>query len=414
MKKSRLLGGVLLVSGTSIGAGMLALPVVTSFSGFYPSLLLLLLVWMFMTFTAFLFLEVVLWMKEETNLISMAKFTLGNAGAVLSWIVYLFLLYALTIAYLAGSGALLGEAIESWTGAQIQPWMAYLPFIIIFGSFIYLGVRSVDLLNRCLMLGLLLSYLLLVVIVPEHINTQYFEHCNWSGMFIALSVLVTSFGFHIIIPSLVHYMGDDVKASRTAIFIGSLIPLCVYLLWEYLVLGVVPVKGDNGLCSLWVTGGQVISPLKAIVGSPWVIVSARFFSFFAIATSFLGVSLSLSDFLADFLYVIFRIKTKSTRAGKLLLCSLTFLPPLIFAVLFPGIFFQALEYAGAFGVVILLGVLPAAMAWSGRYFMGIESEYRVKGGKPSLIVVFAGSIFVTIVVIIEINGWLDWITQPFL
>ena len=42
MNLGRLLGGILLVAGTAIGAGMLALPVSTGLAGFYPSLFLFL------------------------------------------------------------------------------------------------------------------------------------------------------------------------------------------------------------------------------------------------------------------------------------------------------------------------------------------------------------------------------------
>lgn len=41
MKGHRLIGGILLVSGTAIGAGMLAIPVVSAPGGFFPSLGLL-------------------------------------------------------------------------------------------------------------------------------------------------------------------------------------------------------------------------------------------------------------------------------------------------------------------------------------------------------------------------------------
>ena len=53
----RLIGGILLVAGTTIGAGMLALPVVTGFVGFWPSLALFFVYWLYMTFTAFLMFE---------------------------------------------------------------------------------------------------------------------------------------------------------------------------------------------------------------------------------------------------------------------------------------------------------------------------------------------------------------------
>ena len=53
---SRYLGGILLVAGTTIGAGMLALPVSTAFMGFYPSLLIFAICWFFMLISAVFFL----------------------------------------------------------------------------------------------------------------------------------------------------------------------------------------------------------------------------------------------------------------------------------------------------------------------------------------------------------------------
>lgn len=43
------------------------------------------------------------------------------------------------------------------------------------------------------------------------------------------------------------------------------------------------------------------------------------------------------------------------------------LPPMALALLNPTIFFNALEYAGSYGVMTLFGVMPAAMAWKQRY-----------------------------------------------
>lgn len=46
---------------------------------------------------------------------------------------------------------------------------------------------------------------------------------------------------------------------------------------------------------------------------------------------------------------------------------LTFLPPFFITLVDPRAFLTGLEYAGAFGVVILLGLYPALMVWRGRY-----------------------------------------------
>ena len=413
MKNGSLLGGVLLVSGTTIGAGMLALPVVTSFSGFYPSLFLLVVIWALMTFSAFLFLEVNLWMKGDVNLISMVNATLGKFVAGISWFIYLFLLYSLTTAYLAGGGRILTEAFEAAVGIDLPIWITFLPFIVIFGSFIYLGTRSVDYLNRLLMLGLALAYVSLVLLIPDHIQWEHFEHGHWGGGLLAISSVVTSFGFHIIIPTLVTYMDRDVKKLRQTIIIGSIIPLVVYILWEFLVLGIVPIRGEHGFVSVWVAGDQVVRPIREIVNSLWVVRGARCFSFFAIVTSFLGVSLSLLDFLSDFFVVTFDIHPKSSKFGKLLLCSLTFVPPLVFATVYRRVFFQAINYAGAFGVIVLLAALPALMVWSGRYYKRWARGFKTSGGRTALVAVLLCSIVIIGVVILEIAGGLNFIINEY-
>ena len=85
----KLIGGILLIVGTSIGGGMLALPLSAAPGGFVSSSLLLFGCWLVMTFSAFLILEVNLRFPAGSNFISMAQGTLGKAGAWFAWLIYL-------------------------------------------------------------------------------------------------------------------------------------------------------------------------------------------------------------------------------------------------------------------------------------------------------------------------------------
>ncbi len=378
MNDMRVWGGILLVSGTTIGAAMLALPIVTGFAGFFPALLLLIFFWIYMTFTAFLMLEVNLWMGKQTNLITMAKKTLGTAGQVGSWIIYLFLLYTLTTAYMAGSGPIFLDLIKSLTGFEIPLWIGPFPLLIIFGYFVYQGAHFVDYANRFLMSGLALTFVLLLLFITPHISFDFLERRDWSPLVATVSIISTSFGFHIIIPTLTDYLERDICKIRKAILIGSLIPLIVYIIWEAMTLGVVPLLGEHGLAEGYVEGMDGATLISLYLGKNEISKIAAFFSLFAIVTSFLGVSLSLRDFLAD------GLKIRKDAQGRLTLYLLTFAPPLIFSLLDPRAFLNALEYAGAFGVVTLLGVLPVLMVWRGRYSQHRPSQFTVPGGKPAL------------------------------
>jgi tyrosine-specific transport protein len=384
---SKELGGVLLVSGTTIGAGMLAIPVTTGGAGFYPSALLLIAYWAISLCTAFLMLEVNLWFKQPVNLITMSRQTLGKAGEVGAWFVYLLLLYALTAAYLAGSGPMVSDVITRLTGYALPRHAETFPFLAVFGSCIYFGTRSVDYLNRILMVGLVLSYIVLLIFSSEHFNSLLIHRASLAHLWMAIPVISTSFGFHIIIPSLTTYLERDVKSLKRVIIIGSVVPLLVYLAWEFIVLGVLSADSLKAALSL---GQGAERPLSHLVKSPWLGISARALSFFAIVTSFLGVGLGLFHFFAD------GLKIKQNRKGKALTALLTFSVPVLFVIFYPEGFIMALEYAGVC-VALLLGILPVLMVWKGRKSHAAETIYKVPGGTPLLAALFvcfcAGCLF---------------------
>lgn len=391
--ENKTIGGILLVSGTTIGAGILALPPVTGLAGFYPSLLLFFLYWMYFTFTALLMLEATLWMEDHTNLITMARKTLGRGGVLLSWTAYLFLLYSLTTAYLAGGSRIFTSLYEGLSGYVLPDWAGALPLLAIFGFFVYRGALFVDVANRVLMLGLTATYCIAVVFLAPHVKQQLLQYTNWKFVIISNSIIATSFGFHIIIPSLATYMDRNVKQLKIAIVVGSLLPFVVYVLWEWISLGVIPLEGKHGIVEGYAQDANAALLLSALVGNQWLSLVLRSFAFFAIVTSFLGVSLSLRDFLAD------GFKIKETGFGRMKLFLLTFVPTFLFMWLNPHAFLSALEYAGAFGVMILLGFLPALVVWKGRGRQDFAKLYTAPGGKGALLLVM---VIAAAIVLLEI------------
>lgn len=365
--------GALLVAGTSIGGGMLALPVLTSEAGFLPSLVLYILCWLFMACTGLLFLEISFWMEGDANIISMAERTLGIWGKVAAWGLYLFLFYCLTLAYLVGVGDLFVEVLSRLI--VIKEWQGQILFLLIFAPFVYMGAQVVGRLNLFLMLGLGISYLAFVFLGYPHVQNYFLNRANWSHAWIALPITFTAFAYQGIIPTLIGYMHRDVRTTRLAILIGSFLPFIAYAIWQWLILGIVPAEGPNSLAQALVSGQNAVQPLKNVLADPKVYVVGQYFAFFALVTSFFGVTIGLLDFLAD------GMKIKKSAQSKFWLCLLIFVPPMLFATVHPHIFLIALDYAGGFGCALLLGLLPVLMVWSGRYRLGLKGEYQVRGGR---------------------------------
>ncbi len=393
MKKNRVFGGILLIPGTAIGAGMIALPITTGIGGFIPSVILLVAIWLYLTATAFLFLEATLWFERDVNIVTIAEHTLGSVGKIVSWIVYLFLLYSLTTAYLSACGTLFLDSMRTITHDSLPVWFGPVPFLLLFGLCVYMGTKPVDYFNRILMGGLIVTFLAMAFITLPVANPQFLTYQSWPTIWSSVAIMVTSFGFHIIIPSLSYYLGYRVDLLKKTLIYGSFIPLIVYLLWQVMILGVIPAQGESSLTTLIHSPNPevaMISILNAHIHGINIGEILRFFIYFAILSSFLGVSLSLSDFLAD------GFKIKKSAKGRFFITVLTFLPPLFFSFIFPNVFISALKY-GAIFVAILLGILPAAMVWSGRYRLKMESKYKVFGGKILLSAVIIVSLAVIVI-----------------
>lgn len=384
-KHGGLLGGSLLVAGTTIGGGMLALPVLTSPAGFLPSIVVYVLCWLFMTCTGLLFLELALALKEDANIVTMAESTLGKMGKIFAWAVYIFLFYCLTLAYIVGCGNLLTEFSNGRIGASFGPVF----FVLIFAPFVFAGAKVVGRLNIFLMFGLAFFYFCFVFIGAPWVKFELLRERNWPKALLAFPIAFTAFAYQGTIPTLVAYLDRNAKTIRLSIILGSFLPLITYIIWQGLILGIVPYSGSFGLAEALKEGQNAVHPLKYFIGNSLIYSIGQYFAFFALITSFFGVTLGLLDFLAD------GLKVKKTPKGKLLLCLLIFIPPLIIASSHPNIFLVALDYAGGFGCALLLGLLPILMAWSLRYHLKLSKGHQLPGGKLLLVLL-------TIFVLLEI------------
>ncbi len=388
MPDSKIIGGILLIVGTSIGGGMLALPVSTAAAGMCNSVFFLIACWLIMTVGALLVLEVNLRLPAGSNMISMAKSTLGLPGQIIAWTTYLFLLYTLLAAYISGGTDVFNSLLHA-AHIDLPSEVTSLIFTLIFSFIIYGGIRVVDYVNRSLMFGKLGIYLLLVVIIIPHIDIPKLGGGSLKAITGSLMILITSFSFASIVPSLREYFNDDIQALRRVIILGSFVPLVCYIVWNAVIMGVVERDGTNGLLALMNSEHPTSGLTQAIslaVNSKWITGFFGFFTSICMLTAFLGVSLGLFDFLADGLNL-----RKNGSQGKFTL-ALTFLPPLVVVLISPGIYLQALSYAGVCCVILLL-LLPAVMAWRGRKTDTSSSMILVRGGNIGLAMVIVIAIF---------------------
>jgi tyrosine-specific transport protein len=368
---------------------MLALPVATGPSGFIPSASIYLLCWLFMLCTGLLLVEVSLWLPQDTSFISMADRILGPIGRSVYWVAYLFLFVTVMIAHVAGGGSILCDIL----GWNLTPQLSSIIYVSAILPIVYLGTRFVDRINVILIAGVILSYLAFVSVSASEVNVNLLSFVSWKKAWVALPILFTAFTFQVIIPTLMTYMKRDVRKIRLAIFIGTSIPLVIYLVWEFLILGIVPPDGLTEASNL---GQNAVAPLRYYIDSNYIVTIGKAFAFFALTTSFVPLALSFFDFMAD------GLKMKKSGLNKVVLVMGVFGVPTIFALLYPNIFLVALGYAGGISCALLFGLMPPIMAWVGRYLKHYNSETRqLPGGKPMLVGLMSFAILILLAEVVQ-------------
>lgn len=372
----KVLGAALLVAGAAIGAGMLAVPVLTGQGGFVPSVVLYIISWLFCLSTAFCILESICWdiKKEEINLGTLMQMTFGIPGKVILSAVYILFFISLLTAYLCEGGDFFFSLLQvacPYTKISLNV-LGILIFFILFSPFIFFGTKTVDLINRFLMIGLIVSFLIFCFNGLSQVKFHFLSYSSWSVIGKAFPILFLSFGFHNIIPSLFYYLDGDVKKTRLVLILGTLIPLVFYLIWQSLTLGVLSL---DVLAETLANGHTVVFALRKVLKCPLFHWAGEFFSFFALTSSFVGVSLGLFDFLID----LFR---KSKLSNNYFIISvLTFGIPVLLAVFYPNIALKCLIYGGSIGALGIIGLFPVMIVWRGRYYYKYKGPKIVPGGK---------------------------------
>ena len=398
---TKAIGATLLISGTMLGAGMLALPLISAGLGIGYTTLLLVVVWLVMTYTGLMMLEVCLNYPVGTGFDAIAESLYGKKG---KWIVngsLLLLLYSLSCAYISGGSSAYRNIINSYFHLSVSSHTVAIGFTVLIGLIVFISTRLVDNVNRVLFSANIIIFFLLIITVHPFIHSSFLINKNDSAKYAlsALPVFLTAFGFHGSIPSMVKYLGKDKPKTLRNVFVtGGLIPIIVYIIWEVSTLGSLPRFGEHSFEYVAQHGssvGVMIQQMHDYIKSSGIIYFISIFSAVAMFTSYLCVSLGLFDGVASTLK-----QTNSTK-GRLVTALLTYIPPLIFTLVYPNGFVSALGAAAIF--LTILAILFPVMSLAKIHKQKHQENYNLISNKFVSIVVGCSGILVIICQLLTLN-----------
>lgn len=429
-------GAMALIIGSTIGAGILALPDITQDAGFVDSSMGLIGVWGFLVGQALLLAEVNtnLMMEEGhleeedakmTTLRAMAESTLGKGASRITTFVYLSLSYCLLVAYLTK----VGEIFSFASNGSMQTDSIVIEFTL--ASLLLFGIGGpvvTDKLNQGLTSVLVAVFVSILVLGLAGTDLGLlFDPANDSltslqALGPAIPIMFLSLVYHDLIPLICSYLGGDRAKIRQALILGSIVPLCMFISWEGVSLAFFMNQESN------IPYHSHIDPVNLLISesrNPLLGVLVQGFSFTAIATSFLGTTMGVSETIFSEFYTFFddapgthgsdnaihKGEEKSTNEEILgnakeenpapfgldlvsvrnVALGLTLVPPVIFTTSGdPKAFINVLSIAGGYGMTLLYGIFPPMMAYVYRKNKQKgEGEHLLPGGNAALFVLFA-------------------------
>ena len=334
--------GRMLTAGSAIGACILSLPIVSSGMWFLWSVMCFGFIWLISYMGSLMILEINVQYPFGSSFNPFVKDILGSGWSVVFTLCICFILYILLYAYFSAFGNIATHTLSldnpsSWTQGSLG-----LIAGLIFAIAVCISTSLTGRIASILVVAMGVSFVFASIgalsnLSPTYLfnqqetSPQYVKYI-WSG----LPYFITSFGFASIVPSLYKHYGKDIYKIKAGLFYGSIIALITYVLWIMISFGNIP---REEFVSINQAGGNVGDLTKAIeqkIGSSSIQYALNFFSNFAIISSFLGVGLSLFDYIAD------HLKLANDLRGRLITTCLTFLPPGICSFFFPHGFIAAI------------------------------------------------------------------------
>jgi len=352
LKMKKEFRAIVVLVGTTIGAGMFGIPYVVSKIGFLAGMAYLLVLGVLVLFLNLIYGEVILRTPGDHQLIGYVKIYLGkkkrflNAFCILSLFISL---YGALLAYLIK----IGEFLSLILGGNAVFFS--LVFFILASLAIYFGLRTVSW-SELVIVSLLLTLAVLTSILSlGKVQMSNFSGFNLAHFFLPYGVILFALSSSSVIPEMEEVLRKKPGKLKNSIIIGSLIPIFVYLLFVF------SVVGTSGL----LTSDDAISGLLLFLPD-YVIGVGAVMGILAMGSSFLTLGYVLKEsWLRDF------------KTPKNLAFILACLPALVLFLLGARKFIAVLDFTGAVSGGIS-GILILAMFEKAKKMGKREPAYSLK------------------------------------
>jgi len=271
------------LSGTIIGVGLFSLPFIAFQVGIFIMIFYLLVLGSLILLIHLFFAEVALQTPDFLRLPGYAKMYLGKWGQRIAFLSTIFGFWGAILAYLIIGSKFVTLLVKPFLGGNE---LFYTIFYFSFGAIlIYFGIKTIV---KVELFGLILFFLILAVIFLKGSPLLKIDNLftpipgEIAFLFLPFGPILFSLWGADLIPEIEEILGRQKRLLKKSILIAFAIPIILYLIFIFFVLGV---TGDN-------TSEEAIEGLALFLGRD-IISFLLLFGIFATFTSFITLGLTL-------------------------------------------------------------------------------------------------------------------------
>jgi len=346
-------GAIATLVGCIIGAGILGIPYVVAKAGFITGLIDIVLIGIVIIIMHLYLGEIVLRTKGNHQLVGYAEKYLGKTGKNIMWFAMVFVTYGALLAYTIKEGDFFNALFNTYFGGS--PFTYSLIFLGLMAFLVYFELNVLEK-SEILMVLILLGVIFLICLFAlPYINVNNLISFNPGSFFLPYGVILFAFLGTVAVPEMKEELKENKAYLKKAIIIGCTIPLIVYALFAFTVVGVTGINTtDDAILGL----GYTISYEMLVFGT--------LFGIMTMMSSFLILAFALKK-MFEYDYNIDKF------SSWFLTCSV----PLVIFMLGVKSFIRTVGIAGSVSGG-LMGILVVLMYIKAKKLGNRRPEYSIK------------------------------------
>jgi len=267
-----------MITGMTIGAGVLGMPYVISKVGLLIGILYIIVIGLVMLGLNLMIGEVALKTDEQLQLPGLSGRYLGNWAKYLSSFLFIFGAYGSLLVFIVGEG----ESLSALFGGNPIWWGVF--FWSLGSFFIWRGLRMIKIFEK--IIGSIVIFILaaLSIFLLTKVQVTNLFYINTANIFLPLGVIMFALSNSAAVVEAHALLPGSQRHFRKALIIGTLIPIVLYILFAVAVVGV---SGLN-------TTEVATIGLGEIFGNA-VLVAGNLLAILAMGTGFVGIGIVLKQ-----------------------------------------------------------------------------------------------------------------------